>query len=152
MPSIIVQDEYVECRNGDQLAWRIPIAAMLLIGEYTNDEGPQRDDYFIDFWSLEEDTFYHSKVTFYAAGRDAAFVALAKHLETDLTFGLTGSTEWASRIMWPPELAGHPYLSTRELKPSTWREKLFYRCFGATLEYFPAEEIQAYLKQAKSSR
>jgi hypothetical protein len=152
MPSINVQDEYFECRNGDQLAWRIPIAAILLIGEYTNDEGPQRDDYFIDFWSFEEDTFYHSKVTFYAAGRDVAFLALAKHLKADLNFGLIGSTEWASRIMWPPELAGRPYFTFRELKPSTWRQKLSYRCFGPALEYLLSEEVQTYLKQPKSAK
>lgn len=144
---LAIRDEYLECYRDEQLAWRSPITAILLIAEYTTNEGPYVDDYFVDLWSVEEGKAIRARTTFYATGRDAVFLSLATHLKADLIFGLTGSTEWASRIMWPPVLAGRPYLTFRELKPTTWRERLSHRFFGSTLECFLTEEVQAFLKQ-----
>jgi hypothetical protein len=141
------QDEALECYRDDQLSWRTPAAAILLIAEYTTDEGPYVDDYFLQIWSLENNSLLCSKTTFYATGRDATFLALATQLGADLNFGLTGSTEWASRIIWPPDLAGHPYFSSREVTPTNWRAKLSRRFFGATKEYFRTEEVQSFLNK-----
>ncbi len=124
-----------------------PIAAILLIAEYTTDEGPYFDDYFLEIWSLENNSLLCSKTTFYATGIDATFLALATQLGADLNFGLIGSTEWASRIVWPPDLAGHPYFSFREVTPTNWRTKLSRRFFGAPKEYFRTEEVQSFLNK-----
>src|SRR4029077_14562878 len=99
--AIKLQDQSLECYKNGELIWRMSIASILLIAEYTTNEGPHIDDYFIQLWSLEEGTFYQCSTTFYAAGRDAAFLELATQLETVVSFGLISSTEWASRIMWP---------------------------------------------------
>ena len=142
-----LRDKALECHRDDQLSWSIPIAAILLVAEYTTNEGPYLDDYFLEIWSLENNSLLCSKTTFYADGRDAAFLALATQLGTDLSFGLTGSTKWTSRIMWPPDLAGHPYFSFREITPNNWRAKLSRRFFGATREYFRTEEVQSFLNK-----
>jgi len=74
-PSIrlAIQDQFLECFKDDQLAWRTPIASILLIAEYTTNEGPYVDDYFVELWSLENGTLFQVHTTFYANGRDAAF-------------------------------------------------------------------------------
>jgi hypothetical protein len=148
-----LQDQFLECYKNDQLLWRVPIASILLIAEYTTNEGSHVDDYFIQLWSLEEGIFYQCSTTFYAAGRDAAFLELATRLKADVSFGLTGSTEWTSRIMWPPEMAGNPYFAFHPLKPVTWWQKLSYRLFDTPQEYSLTEEVQAFLlKRKKNAR
>lgn len=144
------QDGFIECYRDDALVWRTPVASLMLIAEYTTNEGPHVADYFVQLWSLEEGELIRSCMTFYAAGRDDTFIALATQLSAPVSFELTGSTEWASRIMWPPELAGHPYFAFRELKPVKWREKLSHLFFGATQEYSLTEEVQAFLKERNS--
>lgn len=128
----------------------MPLHALLLIAEYTTDEGPW-DDYFLNFWTFENSGFIKYSISFYIDGRDATFESLAKRLGTELNFGLTGSTEWASRVMWPPELAGHPYYTFRKIKPKTWLQKLRHRCLGPAEEYFIAKEIREYLKCHQSA-
>jgi hypothetical protein len=84
--------------------------------------------------------------------KDATFQALGQKLGAELQFRLMGKSEWASRVMWPPELAGHPYFTFRELKPTKWRERLSHRVFSPTQEYFLTEEVQAFLRQVESKQ
>lgn len=130
----------------------MPIAAILLIAEYTTNEGPFVDDYFVELWGLENGSIVKSHATFYSSGRDAAFAEIAKQLDAALSFGLAGSTEWTSRIMWPPELAGHPYFEFRDTRPANWREKISGRFSDSTQEYFLTKEVQAFVKNRKLSR
>lgn len=146
---LAVQDQFLDCFINDQLTWRTPISSILLIAEYTTNEGPYVDDYFVEFWSLEDGSVLRARASFYAAGINDTFARIAAELKEDLTFGLTGSTEWASRIMWPPELAGHPYFDFREVKPANMREKTAQLVFGSAQEYFLTREVQAFLKQYK---
>ena len=113
---LAVQNQFLECFLNEQLTWRTPLASILLIAEYTTNEGPYVDDYFVEFWSLEDGALLKASTSFYAAGTDDAFASIAAKLKTDFTFGLTGSTEWASRVMWPLELAGHPYFEFRNIE------------------------------------
>jgi hypothetical protein len=143
---LTVQNQFLECFLNEQLTWRTPLASILLIAEYTTNEGPYVDDYFVEFWSLEDGALLKASTSFYAAGRDDAFASIAAKLKTDFTFGLTGSTEWASRVMWPLELAGHPYFEFRNIEPSNWREKISRQFLGPTQEYFLTAEVQSFLK------
>jgi len=130
----------------------MPIHALLLIAEYTTGEGPFIDDYFLNFWTFENSEFIKYSISFYADERDATFEPLEQRLGAELQFGLTGSTEWASRVMWPPELAGHPYYTFRKVEPKTWLQKLRRLCFGPAEEYFIAKEVREYLKCHKSPK
>ena len=98
-------------------------------------------------WRMER--FLKPAQSFYAAGRDDAFAGIAAKLKTDLTFGLTGSTEWASRVMWPLELAGHPYFALRNIEPANWREKLSSKFFGPDQEYFLTKEVRTFLEKQR---
>ncbi len=48
---LAVRDQFVNCFINDQLTWRTPISSILLLAEYTTNEGPYVDDYFVEFWS-----------------------------------------------------------------------------------------------------
>jgi hypothetical protein len=149
---LTVREQFLDCFTNGTITWRIQIAAILLIAEYTTNEGPFVDDYFVELWSLENGSTLKAHATVYCTGRDAAFTEMAKQLDTALTFGLTGSIEWTSRIMWPPELAGHPYFEFRDVKPPNWREKISRRFRGPAQEYFLTEEVQAFLKNRRLGR
>jgi hypothetical protein len=148
--SIRVRDDFLECLEDDREVWRTAITKILLIAEYTTDEGPWCDDYFLNLWSFEGGQFMKSAITFYAVNRDTTFQELEQRLGTKLQFRLTCSTQWASRVMWPPELAGHPYFTPRELEPTNWREKLSHRVLGPTHDHFLTEEVQAFLRRFDS--
>ena len=146
---LAVQHKFLDCFVNDQLAWRTAINSILLIAEYTTNQGPLLDDYFVDFWSLEDGSVLRAHATFYAAGRHDAFARMAKELKADLAFGLTGSTEWASRIMWPPELEGHPYFDFVRVKPANLKEMMAQFLLGPTQDYFFTKEVQGFLTRYK---
>ncbi|HLK06725.1 MAG TPA: hypothetical protein VKV30_02230 [Candidatus Angelobacter sp.] len=149
---LAVQGQFIDCFVENQLTWRTPISSILLIAEYTTNEGPYVDDYFVELWSLEDGSLLNARTSFYAAGRDDTFARIAAELKADLTFGLTGSAEWASRIVWPPELAGHPYFDFRDVKSANLKEKMAQLLLGSAQKYFLAGEVQAFLKQYKRLR
>ena len=146
---LAVQNQFLECFLNAQLTWRTPLVSILLIAEYTTNEGPYVDDYFVEFWSLEDGSLLKTCTSFYAAGRDDAFAAIAAMLKTNLSFGLTGSTEWASRVIWPLELAGHPYFEFQNIEPANWREKLSSKFFGPDQEYFLTQEVRTFLEKQR---
>ncbi len=146
---LAVQNQFLACFLNEQLTWRTPLASILVIAEYTTNEGPYVDDYFVEFWSLEDGALLKASSSFYAAGIDDAFAGIAAKLKTDFTFGLTGSTEWASRVMWPLELVGHPYFEFRNIESVNWRETLSSKFFGPDQKYFLTKEVQAFLEKQR---
>ena len=92
--------------------WAIEVPRLRLIGEYTDESGPYADDWFLLF-STGEEQLYEASV--YADGTHAVLSELALTLRADLTLGLTFRTDLASRVLWPPEIAGHPLFEYREL-------------------------------------
>ena len=150
--SIRVRDDFLECLEDDRELWRAPIDEILLIAEYSTNEGWWGDDYYLNLWSFENGELLKATIGDSVGNVDATFQALGQKLGAELQFGLMGKSEWASRVMWPPELAGHPYFTFRKLKPASWREKLRHRFFGSTLEYFLTEEVQTFLHRSKSQQ
>ena len=69
--------------NG-RVFWSLPISSTVLIAEYTTNEGPWCDDYFLVFVTIEKDTFYFHTASFYSAGRDETLAALKQLLGLDI--------------------------------------------------------------------
>jgi hypothetical protein len=88
-----------------QPEWRIAISDLVCIVEYTTARGPWADDYFLVF--ATKSGLYH-EASFYSIGRDATLDALRESLGCSVKLGLVQSTEFASRVLWPPSLEGHP--------------------------------------------
>src|ERR1700748_1292213 len=110
-----IKDSNLEYSSNTAKAfWSLPIASIILISEYTTNEGPQCDDYFLVFVTIEKDLFYFHTASFYAGGSDATLASLKELLGSTFELKLTGSTEWDSRVIWPAEIADSKHF---EFKP-----------------------------------
>src|SRR6185312_9065983 len=131
--------------NG-RVFWSLPISSTVLIAEYTTNEGPQCDDYFLVFVTIEKDMFHFHTASFYSAGRDETLAALKQLLGSTFELELTGSTEWDSRAIWPQEIAGNKYFQFKPVRPETMLQKVKEKLLGPTLEFSIAKPIHEYLQ------
>jgi hypothetical protein len=79
--------------------WEIPISEIRIVGEHTNQSGPAVDYFFI---FLTASGGYEA--SFYAEGRESLLMELGQQLDSQLDCRLVNSTNFKSRIMWPPEM------------------------------------------------
>ncbi|HKF49167.1 MAG TPA: hypothetical protein VKB38_17545 [Terracidiphilus sp.] len=123
MVQLHVFDAKLHCHDHDQgEGWSIPIRDIVLIAEFTTDQGPQCDDYFLEFVTREQDELFYSYVTMYASGIDDALAKLEAGLRCALELKLPASTEYRSRVVWPPQLAGAEYFRFEQAAPEgVWK-------------------------------
>ena len=96
-------------------SWRLPISEITLIGEYTNEDGPMSDDYFLVFLSDNEPDWLEA--SFYGEGRDEVLKELSDILGSKLTCGLAHSTTFMSQVIWPDDKKGKRVF---DFQPSGW--------------------------------
>ncbi len=108
--------------------WEIPIDDVVVFGEYTTDNGPTIDDWFMVF-VLHDHTWVEASN--YCAGADEVRDALAKRWSMESLYGaLWGQTDFASRAIWPIKLTGQPLFHFTP-RPQSWWEKI--KSFGLGL-------------------
>jgi hypothetical protein len=141
-----VEQSALEYRNSEhQSVWQIPLESIVLMAEYTTNEGPYLDDYFLVFVSADGDSLNIATASFYADGRDEIVRNLAHRWKTNIELLLFNSTEWASRVVWPPTLVGREYFESRVVEPKKLAEKLRRFAFGPVYEYFPSQSVREFL-------
>lgn len=140
-------DNMLTYGNADGNVWEMPLDRIVLFAEFTNDEGPKREDHFLVFWSFEEGELHRALASFHADRREHAVHALSQYWETDLKLELSASGQWKSRVVWPKELEDHQYLALEEVPAASWREKIRGALFGPVQQYFPTEEVSEYLRR-----
>ncbi len=92
--------------------WRIQVSEIIAFGEYTTDNGPMIDDWFMVFVNRE---FNWVEASNYCAGRGEVRNELAKRWSLESPYGqLWGSTTFASRVIWPQALAEKPLFEFEE--------------------------------------
>jgi hypothetical protein len=114
---IVLENETIVCSTPAETHWRLPIAEVRVIGEFTNQSGPSLDDYFFVFVT-KETTDWHC-ASFYAEGREKFLHELGVKLGHKLKCGLCNSTDFKSRVLWPPNLEGQPLFEFVPEKPAT---------------------------------
>ena len=87
---------------------------MLILGEYTNNDGPFLDDYFLVFVTRAGQSY---RASFYCEGRDEFVEAFGTNFGASIVFALVGSTDFASSVLWPSELAGKPLYEFADVPP-----------------------------------
>ena len=132
--------------QGNQL-WQMPLERIVLVAEFTNDEGAKREDHFLVFWSFEEGELHRALAGFHATGRNEAMDALSTYWQTELKLELPESRQWKSRVVWPKELEDHQYLALEEMPAATLRQKIRGALFGPVQQYLPTEEVSEYLRR-----
>lgn len=143
-----IEKSKLECvsANGPVL-WAVPIGSIVLVAEYTTDEGPHRDDYFLIFVTVEDGKLYFSSCSFYSGDVDETLRVLEKHLGTAIQLRLQGSTEWRSHVAWPVGMADCEYYTFRAVPAETLAERIKKKLFGPTQEYAVSKVVQDYLEQ-----
>lgn len=110
------EGDVIRYTSGTYSDWTIRVNDIRIIGEATNQNGPFADDYFLCFATGPE--MWH-EASFYAAGRDSFLSALGARLGTTFQLNLSLSTDFASRILWPVELADKPLFKCQYVPPKT---------------------------------
>lgn len=138
----------LECLDSSKTRrWSFHMDSIVLVAEYTTNEGPYVDDYFLVFATVEDGKLYFSTCSFYSAGREEALSGLQKHLGSPIDLELQGSTEWRSRVAWPAKMVGKEYFSFTEVPTTTLTEKLKKRLLGPTQEYAISKAVRQYLEE-----
>ncbi|WP_146602166.1 hypothetical protein [Novipirellula aureliae] len=96
--------------------WMIRVEDLRIIGEATNQNGPFADDYFLCF-ATGPSMWYEA--SFYADGRDTFLADLGARLGITFQLGLSLSTDFASRILWPAELENEPMFKFQDVPSKT---------------------------------
>ncbi len=86
-------------------SFSVPVAEVAVIGEFTTDNGPFIDDWFLACICRDGNWFEASA---YADGFNDVLEGLSAILGTSVCCELYGAADFASRIIWPSSLAGHP--------------------------------------------
>ena len=88
-------------------SFSIPLSEVAVIGEFTTDNGPFIDDWFLVFVLRDGSDWFEASM--FAEGIEPLRQQLSETLGA--SFGgdsLVFSTDFASRIVWPPALVGRP--------------------------------------------
>jgi hypothetical protein len=107
-----VEGDFLRLIEDEDIVWQVPITDLVLIAEFTTDTGPWAEDYYDVFGAGHPPQFY--QISLWMAG--GVLPILSTRLDHKLAPGLIQSTEWRSRIMWPPALDGQE-LFVRSVKP-----------------------------------
>ena len=120
--------------------WTLPLSDVKAIGEYTSDQGPGVDDWFIIFF-LKDGSWYEA--SYYCENISAFKLEIKNKLNIDeVCSDLGGSTDYDSYLIWPKALKGEKAFIFETFYPSWWR-KLF---FWPSIKFNLSKELDNYLK------
>lgn len=120
---LAIEGDCVSYQSSTYGNWRVPMSAIRLIGEYTNQSGPGMDDYFFVFVEKGRDGW--SEASFYCEGREQVWEKLAAVFPGLTAPGLCNSTDFKSRVMWPTKHAERPFLRFQPMKRGNrWHDRI----------------------------
>jgi len=123
-PILALINRQVVYEWSNDVVWQVPVEQIAVIGEYTDPNGPYVDDYFLVFLTK---TARRHIASFYSDGRDTCLADLGSVLGSTVECGLCNSTDYKSRIMWPPSLQGKDLFDFVPLKRETLLGRIIQR-------------------------
>lgn len=100
--------------------WKTQVSDIIAFGEYTTNNGPYIDDWFMVFVTKDLEWVEASN---YCAGGDEVRSALASRWGQDSLYGkLWGSTDFASRVIWPSAIAEQSLFDFNQRPQSLWQK------------------------------
>jgi hypothetical protein len=143
-----IRQSDLECLDtSGRLLWTLTTDSIVMIAEYTTNEGPHVDDYFLVFVTAEENKLFFSTCSFYMDGRDEVLSVLQERLGSPFQLDLQGSTEWRSRVAWPASMAESEYFTFEDIPPKTLLERVKKRLLGPMQEYAISKPVRNYLEE-----
>src|SRR5690242_7935711 len=150
--SLQIVDDELRCTDDKgTIRWSVAVPDIILIAEYTTNEGPMIDDYYLVFCFLDGDRAMFATCPFYATGREAAFGTLARMLGSPIQLGLAHSTDFSSRVLWPPHVEGQAYLTFKSEQSRDICKRLKAYVLGHTTEQFLSNSVQNYIRSQMRS-
>ena len=116
-----IDNEKVIWEFNDQNIVEIPINQIKLIAEYTTENGPFMDDWFLVIYNNQSEYF---EISMYAEGIQEMMDELGELLEFKLFGRLVTSAEWVSNILYPIEFNGKELWNIVKVKPKSVFDKL----------------------------
>lgn len=134
-----------QCTGG--VGWAIPLGSLLVIGEYTDDNGPQVDNHFLVFVSHLGPSWFEASL--HAEGREAFLSELGRKLGMNLICQLYDSSGLNSRVIWPPEIENQPLFEfCHDLPPfSLW--EWMDDAMAPTYSYWLTDLVKSTLEHSK---
>jgi hypothetical protein len=142
-----ISEENIELLNkSGAVCWSLLIKSLLLIAEYTTNEGPYVEDYFLVFVAVEDHKLLFLTCPGSSKGIEECLSLLQQRMNSPIQLELQGSTEWGSRVVWPPEISGGDYYTFKPASTETLREKVMTKLMGMTYEYEISSTVREYLQ------
>jgi len=119
---IAVLQDAIEYRDTTgHLLWHIKAKNIVLVAEYTTNEGPFGDDWFLVFGIAHRTPFF-----FTCTGYSDGIETVLEFLRTRFAIApkLYNSTEWKSVVLWPNAIEDTPLVDFSQREPRNWRERL----------------------------
>ena len=140
---ISLSDDMITYESPAYGSWKVSAKDILVFGEYTTDNGPMIDDWFMVFVTGEDQWVEASN---YCAGMDQIREALAVRWNVENLWGsLAFSTNFDSRVLWPSSLAETELFEFTALPQSTW--ETIERLGVVTLEKSLKPQVLRYMKE-----
>jgi hypothetical protein len=120
--TFVVSENDLEYRDErGHLLWRLKSENIALVAEYTTNEGPFGDDWFLVFAVANKIPYFMTCSVYYSNGRDEALDFLRTRFAIEPK--LTSSTECKSVVLWPKEIEGASLIEFSQREPRNWRER-----------------------------
>ena len=137
-----IQGEKIYWISGKRILTRIPINDIKIIGEYTTDGGPYKNDWFLVFITSLKDI---REISVYALGAEEMLKELGQQINSRLSVQLANSSDWKSIILWPNIFYGKELFSLTPKQPANFREKLKSMIGFSKIEIGLTDELIKYL-------
>ncbi len=99
---LAIQNDALVFRKGEG-QWKLELSQLVVVGEYTTPEGPGADDRFL---VLVEESGTCREVAFDLENLPTILAELSRYLSFKIEGRLANRTDFASVVLWPPQLAG----------------------------------------------
>jgi hypothetical protein len=99
---------------GDNGKVSVPFESILLVGEFTTEDGPYAEDHLLSVWSSDGRVF---EIPIWSPGVKQLLEMLSAKTKAAIETSLATSSSFASRVLYPPEKSGQElfvFRSTRK--------------------------------------
>jgi len=93
------------------VSWRVRIDDIVVVGEYTNANGPGLDDWFLIFGYRPQGQILFRQIPVPLEIEEVLGKLGKMRGGEPIRLQLVGSTEWNSRVLWPDTLVGKPFFN-----------------------------------------
>jgi len=133
--SLVVKDECLCYASNFYRSWNVPLAEIVLIGEYTNEDGPHAADHFLVLLTKGE---HVCECPVAASGFEESFRKVGESLNQSLKIELLFGTSIKSRIIWPSALRDRGLYVVEPDTSTFWNRVLhFLGCGSVRLKLAP---------------